>query len=96
MRTQIIYTGNEYKEADQCAKAERPEWPVQDSGAHWHHEKFPGQMVVYLINEVHFGFMVQQVPEQDVPRDDDGELNLDSLFLCENGNVYRAISPTYL
>ena len=89
--TQIIFTGNEYEEADSCDRAERPEWPVQDAGAHWHHEQFDGQMVVYRTSEVHFGFMAEEVPEQDVPRDEDGEMNLDGLFLCSNGKIYRAL-----
>jgi len=88
--TQIIFNGNEYEEARSCDRAERPEWPVQDLGAHWHHEEFEGQMVVYCTSEYHFGFMAEEVPEQDVPRDVDGELNLNDLFLCDNGKIYRA------
>lgn len=90
--TQIIFNGNEYAESCTCDRAERPEWPVQDQGAHWHHEEFDGQMVVYRTSEVYFGFMAEKVPEQDVPRDEDGEMDLDDLFLCDNGEIYRAKS----
>lgn len=88
--TQIIFNGNGYEEAHGCDRAKCPEWPVQDQGAHWHHEEFEGQMVVYRTSDVHFGFVAAEVPEQDVPRDEDGELNLNDLFLCDNGKIYRA------
>ncbi len=90
MTTQIIWTGNEYEVAESADRAERPEWPVQDEGARWHYEQFDGQLVVYRSSSVHFGFEAEEVAEQDVPRDADGELNLNDLFLCNNGIVYRA------
>lgn len=89
--TQIIWTGNEYELADRADRAEIPEWPVQDEGAHWHHKQFDGQCVCYRNETVHFGFEAEEIEESEVPRDADGEMNLDDLFLCNNGRVYRAI-----
>ena len=90
MTTQLIYDGLDYTEAANCALAELPNWPVQDSGAHWHHEQFAGQMAVFHTSEVHFGFLAAEVLEQDVPRDKDGEMDLSDLFVCSNGKIYRA------
>ncbi|MDD5385319.1 MAG: hypothetical protein PHG89_10625, partial [Gallionella sp.] len=87
---QIVCTGNEYEEADR-SNSEAPEWPVQDEGAHWHHEQFNGQRVAYRTSHVHFGFMAEEIAEEDVPRDADGEMNFNDLFLCNNGRVYRAV-----
>jgi hypothetical protein len=89
--TQIIWTGNEYEVADRADRAELPEWPVQDTGARWHHEQFDGQRACFRPSSVHFGFEAEEVAEQDVPRDADGELNLNDLFLCSNGTIYRAV-----
>lgn len=88
MSTQIIYTGNDYAEAGDCGCAEQPNWPVRDEGGRIHDEQFDGQMVVYNKAHVNFGFMADEVPEQDVLRDE--EIYLDDLFVCNSGKIYRA------
>lgn len=88
--TQIIFTGDTYEEADR-SNCEIPDWPVQDEGAHWHYEQFDGQCVKYKNQTVHFGFEAEEIPEKDVPLNADGEMNLNDLFLCNNGKIYRAI-----
>ena len=90
--TQIIYNGSEYEMASDCSRAELPEWPVQDSGAHWHHEQFDGQVAVFRAGEVHFGFMAEEVPEEDLPRHADGAVNTNDLFGCNNGKIYRSVA----
>jgi hypothetical protein len=86
---QLIWTGNEYEIAD-ATNSDRPDWPVQDQGGRWHREQFPGQVVCFREAQVHFGFNAVAVADQEVPRAADGELNLNDLFLCNNGTVYRA------
>lgn len=86
---QIIWTGNEYEVADGM-NSESPEWPVQDSGAHWNYEEFEGQRVVFRGNNVHFGILAEELAEAEVPREADGKMNLNDLYLCNNGRVYRA------
>ena len=92
MTTQLIYNGTDYEEAAASKYAEIPEWPVQDSGARWYHEAFPGQLVCFQRTDVHFGFMAEAVNKSDVPRDEDGDLNLDGLYLANNGNLYREVA----
>lgn len=91
MQTQIIYTGNDYEIARHAERAERPEWPVQDAGGHWHHEQFDGQLAVFRGAQVFFGFMAEEVVENEVPRHADGEMNFDGLFLCNDGCIYRDV-----
>ena len=90
MTTQIICTGNEYKIAD-STNSELPIWPVQDEGGHWHYEQFAGQRCYFTQREVHFGFMATEVAEHDVPLDADGDLDLDELFRCNDGSIWRSI-----
>ena len=88
---QLIWTGNDYEIAENADRVERPDWPVQDAGARWHYEKFDGQMACFRGSDVFFGFEAEEVPKADVPRDEDDELNLNDLFGCNNGKIYRAI-----
>jgi hypothetical protein len=83
--TQIIYTGNEYEEADR-SNSEVPEWPVQDNGAHWHHEQFDGQRVHFTRSDVHFGFEAEYIGDVDDISDD---VLAGDVFVCSNGKVYK-------
>jgi hypothetical protein len=86
-------TGNGYESAESAARAgcaEVPAWPIQDAGARWHHEQFPGQLVCYSHGDVHFGFLVDPVPLSDVPLDEDGDYDTDGLFVCPEGSFWRA------
>jgi hypothetical protein len=92
---QIIYNGNEYVEIGTAGAVDagitlRPDWPICDEGARWHQEKFAGQAVCYRQGQVHFGLLVEEVDEKNVPRDDGGEVNLNDLFLTASGRIYRA------
>lgn len=83
--TQIIWTGNEYEVADN-SNSEIPEWPVQDSGARWHYKKFDGQRVHFNQEQVDFGFLAEEVPENEVPRDENGFIDADHEFF--NGDIF--------
>lgn len=87
---QVINTGNEFEVADRM-NSESPEWPVQDQGGHWHYEQFEGQRVVFRGAGVFFGFECEEVAEEDVPRDADGELNLNDMYRCNDGRFYRPL-----
>ena len=84
---QIIYTGNQYEAADR-SNSELPEWPVQDSGAHWHHEEFEGQRVIYRGGDVFFGFMAECIGETE---DMSEEVLAGAVYCCEDGKTYRAV-----
>lgn len=88
---QIIWTGNEYELADPGNSEVPADWPVQDAGAHWHDQEFDGQRVVFRGSNVHFGFLAEELPESEVQHDADGSINLNDLYLCNNGRVYRAV-----
>jgi hypothetical protein len=96
MTTQIIYNGNEYVEIGSVDAVDdrittKPEWPVCDESGRWHQKKFDGQAACYRQGQVHFGLLVEEVDEKNVPRDEDGELNLNDLFSTSHGRVYRVI-----
>jgi hypothetical protein len=96
MTTQIIYNGSEYVEIGSVAAVDpritlHPKWPICDEGARWHNEQFEGQAVCYRGSGVHFGLLVEEVTEQELPRDEDGELNFNDLFSTSHGRVYRVI-----
>jgi len=60
---QIIWTGNEYEIADD-RNSEIPDWPIQDAGARWHREEFPGQRVHFDRQNVYFGIAVEEISRE--------------------------------
>ena len=83
---QIIWTGNEYEIAN-LRNSKQPSWPVQDQGGRWHNEKFDGQRVCFPAGQsVSLGIEVEQIPESELPHDDDGNLNYDASLFA--GDVY--------
>lgn len=87
MGVQLIYTGNEYEIADAFSEAEKPEWPVQDSGARWHWPEFDGQLAYFKGGNVFFGFLAEEIPTP--------ELDNDRLPLVDDENQFRANGKFY-
>jgi len=87
--TQLIWTGTEYEEADATGEAKTPEWPVQDGDGRWYDsEDFEGQKVCYLEGGVSFGFLAKEVPEEDLPYDEDGCVDFDAAHKKFGGPNY--------
>jgi hypothetical protein len=77
--TQIIWNGVDgYKEVERLDQDDRFE-QMED-----------GSFKLYTRTESFTSFPVVQIAEADVPRDEDGELDFDGLFVTESFNIYRA------
>ena len=92
---QIIWTGNEWELAD-LHNSKEPSWPVQGKGGRWHSEEFRGQRVCFPAGQsVSLGIEVEEIPESELPHDDDGNLDYDAppftgdVYVTKYGDVYK-------